>query len=164
MFISQAVGYALHGLTSLSSAQGERMYAADIARSIGASESYLAKTFQSLAHAGLVTSVRGMKGGYTLARPTDEISVREVIEAIEGPFPFPRPCCVFRTQTDRDCPDCPVMVVMERAYEQVLEELDAMTIEELAESVLRWRAPRPEGEAAPAPALVVGPTDSPNLE
>ena len=160
MCISQAVGYALHGLTSLSSAQGERVYAADIARSIGASESYLAKTFQSLAHAGLVTSVRGMKGGYALARPTDEITVREVIEAIEGPFPFPRTCCVFRNQTDRDCPDCPVMVVMERAYRQALEELDTMTVEELAESVFRRPVSEPEGAAALAGAL----TDSASLE
>jgi len=160
MFISQALGYALHGLTRLSCEQGERMYAADIARSIGASESYLAKTFQSLAHAGLVTSVRGMKGGYALARPTGDITVREVIEAIEGPFPSSRACCFFRNQTDRDCPHCPVMGVMNRSYQQALQELDTVTIEQLSESVFRRQVSESEGAAVLTGAL----TDSASLE
>jgi len=147
MFISQAVGYALHGLISLSSCpQGERTYAADIAHSIGASESYLAKTFQTLARAGLVASVRGMKGGYALARPADQISVRQVIEAVEGP-PNGTPC-VFISQTERDCVACPVVTVMREAYHRMLEDLDAMSIEELARSISPRKVLASHGGAA----------------
>ncbi len=146
MFISQAVGYALHGLISLSSCPpGERTYAADIAHSIGASESYLAKIFQALARAGLVASVRGMKGGYALARPVDQITVRQVIEAVEGPVNL-APC--IRSQTERDCVACPVLTVMRRAYRRMLEELDAMTIEELAGSVFPREVLASHGVAA----------------
>ncbi len=45
----------------------------------------MAKLLQRLARKGLVTSQHGTKGGYHLARPSSEIAIREVIEAIEGP-------------------------------------------------------------------------------
>jgi len=134
MYISQAMGYALHGLTSLSSCpEGALIYASDIAQSIGASESYLAKVFQMLARAGLVASERGVKGGYGLARPADQITVREVMEAVDGRFP--ETICLFHDQTDSHCPACPVITVVDRAYRRMLEELDGMTIEELAPSL-----------------------------
>jgi len=50
------------------------------------SKQYLAKIFGSLARAGLVTPVRGKHGGYVLARAPSEISILEVIEAVEGPI------------------------------------------------------------------------------
>ncbi len=147
MFISQAVGYALHGLISLSSCpSGERTYAADIAHSIGASESYLAKILQALARAGLVASVRGMKGGYALGRPVDQITVRQVIEVVEGPVNLAP--CILGSQTERDCVACPVLTVMRKAYHRMLEELDAMTIEELARSVFPRKVLASHGGAA----------------
>ncbi len=47
---------------------------------------YMAKIFASLAKAGIVTPVRGKHGGYTLARPPENVTALEVIEAIEGPL------------------------------------------------------------------------------
>jgi Rrf2 family protein len=47
---------------------------------------YLEQIFQRLRRAELVTSKRGPGGGYTLSRPTSEISLREVVEAVEGSF------------------------------------------------------------------------------
>jgi len=47
---------------------------------------YLEQIFQRLRRAGLVRSKRGPGGGYTLARASDEISIREIIEALEGPL------------------------------------------------------------------------------
>jgi Rrf2 family transcriptional regulator, cysteine metabolism repressor len=48
--------------------------------------SYLEHLVAKLRHAGLVTSVRGAHGGYRLARPAAEISMRDVVEALEGPI------------------------------------------------------------------------------
>ncbi len=48
---------------------------------------YLEQIFQRLRRAGLVDSKRGPGGGYTLARPPVEISLREIVEALEGPLP-----------------------------------------------------------------------------
>ena len=47
---------------------------------------YLEQIFQRLRRAGLVTSKRGPGGGYTLSRSPDRITLREVVEAVEGPF------------------------------------------------------------------------------
>ena len=48
--------------------------------------SYLEHLVAKLRQSGLVTSVRGAHGGYRLARPADEISMRDVVEALEGPI------------------------------------------------------------------------------
>ncbi|MCH8889502.1 MAG: Rrf2 family transcriptional regulator [Myxococcales bacterium] len=47
---------------------------------------YLEQIFQRLRRAGLVRSKRGPGGGYTLARSSEQISLREIIEALEGPL------------------------------------------------------------------------------
>ncbi len=47
---------------------------------------YLEQIFQRLRRAGLVSSKRGPGGGYTLARASNEISIREIVEALEGPL------------------------------------------------------------------------------
>lgn len=137
MYISQAFGYALHGLTSLwRKPEGELIYAADIARVIGASESYLAKVMQLLVRAGLVTSMRGMNGGYALARPAPEITLREVMEAVEDSVPHGS--CILQNHSElgRNCSACPVVATLARAHRRVLEELESMTIEDLARSVV----------------------------
>ena len=53
----------------------------------GISESYLLKHLQSLTNAGLLESVPGPKGGYRLARPATDITVLDVVDAIEGTQP-----------------------------------------------------------------------------
>jgi Rrf2 family protein len=47
-------------------------------------EQFLEQLFSTLRRSGLLTSHRGMKGGYTLARPADEITVLEVVQALDG--------------------------------------------------------------------------------
>jgi Rrf2 family protein len=51
---------------------------------------FLAKIFQSLTKAGVVKSHRGAKGGFSLVRPTADISLKDVVEAIEGPIALNR--------------------------------------------------------------------------
>jgi Rrf2 family protein len=48
-------------------------------------KSFLAKILQKLARASIVKSYRGVKGGFELARPPEEINLLEVIEAVQGP-------------------------------------------------------------------------------
>jgi Rrf2 family cysteine metabolism transcriptional repressor len=57
-----------------------------IAERQGLSESYLEQVFNSLRKAGLVKSIRGAQGGYELGRPATEISVGDVLRALEGPI------------------------------------------------------------------------------
>ncbi len=82
--ISEAAWLAIHALASLSY-RAEPLQVARLARSMDASHAHLGKVMQRLARAGLVTSVRGRKGGFVLAADPETVSVLDVWEAIDGP-------------------------------------------------------------------------------
>ncbi len=56
----------------------------DIAKEKGISEAYLEQLFSSLRRHGLVNSIRGAYGGYELAKSPEEISIGEILDALEG--------------------------------------------------------------------------------
>ena len=88
---------------------------------------YLSKVMQSLTRAGLVHSQRGLHGGFTLTRPTDELTVLDVMEAVD---PIRR---------IRSCPLgikghinlCPLHRRLDQAMARVEEALRESTIAEL---------------------------------
>lgn len=83
--LSEAAWLAIHALASLSY-RAEPVQVSRLADSMGASRAHLGKVMQRLTRAGLVTSVRGRKGGYVLAVQTDAVSVLDVWEAMDGPL------------------------------------------------------------------------------
>jgi Rrf2 family protein len=68
-------------------AAAEPVPAARLAQLHQVSPTYLAKQLQSLSRAGLVRSLQGKSGGYMLTRPPEEITMLDVIEAVEGSTP-----------------------------------------------------------------------------
>jgi Rrf2 family protein len=84
MHLSKTVGYAVHALSCLERAEGQPLFVQAIAERTGLKKPYLARIVNRLVHAGLITSKRGYRGGIVLARPTDQIALAEVVEAIEG--------------------------------------------------------------------------------
>ena len=87
-----SVEYGLHCLVYLvrPSASGDdvAMAAKDLADFQGVSPSLVAKIFTQLQKAGLVVSAEGVRGGYRLARPAAEITVLDVVDAVEGDKPL----------------------------------------------------------------------------
>jgi Rrf2 family protein len=84
---SLQVQYAVCGVFDLAyNGQGEPVQVRVISERQTIPARYLEQIFQRLRRAGLVTSKRGPGGGYTLARPAGEITLREVVEAVEGPL------------------------------------------------------------------------------
>jgi len=83
--ISKMTDYAVVLATHLAGGQGAHA-ARDLALHTQIPEPTASKVLKSLARAGVVTSQRGAKGGYALARPPERIGIHEVIEAIEGPI------------------------------------------------------------------------------
>ena len=91
---------------------------------------YLAKIVQMLARAGLVRTQVGVRGGVSLAVPADQVTLRQVIEAAEGPIHLNR--CVAEPGAcprDRFCTVHPVWL---RLQGLVTRELDAVTLASLA--------------------------------
>jgi Rrf2 family protein len=94
---------------------------------------YLAKIVQALARAGLVRTLAGAGGGVSLAAPPAHITLRQAIEAVEGPIELNR--CAMRAGAcprDRFCPVHPVWL---RLQALVTRELDAVTIASLVRAV-----------------------------
>lgn len=82
--ISEAAVLAIHTVALLGANEGDVLTNHQIADFLGASEAHLSKVLQRLAKAGFVTSLRGPRGGFQLSRPSEEITLLEVYELIEG--------------------------------------------------------------------------------
>ena len=123
--------YAVRAMTHLARRPaGEISALRDIGAEQDIPESFLAKIFQNLVHAGLVVSQRGAHGGFSLARPAVEITVREVIEAVDGPISLNG--CVMWPDDCRRSGDCRMHEVWVLAQERMMDVLDAVTLAELA--------------------------------
>lgn len=89
--ISEATSLALHTMALLAGRGGRRFSNREVAEIIGSSPAHLSKVMQRLVKAGLLNSMRGPAGGFSLAREPEAITLREIYEAIEGPL-VPQGC------------------------------------------------------------------------
>ncbi len=80
---SQTAEYALRASIALAQNEGSPLPAAQIAASTKVPQDYLAKVLQALTRAGIVVTRRGTGGGYALARPAQEISILDVLNAVD---------------------------------------------------------------------------------
>ncbi len=85
MRITKQTDYAIRCVLYLSQNHNEVKVVDEIARAKSIPKVFLAKILQKLARAGIVRSHRGVKGGFELAKRPKDISLLDVIEAIEGP-------------------------------------------------------------------------------
>lgn len=123
--------YAIRAMTYLARRPvGEISALRDVGAEQDIPESFLAKIFQSLVHAGLVASQRGAHGGFSLARPPGEITVREVVEAIDGPIALNG--CVLWPEDCRRSGACRMHEVWILAQERMMDVLGEVTLAQLA--------------------------------
>lgn len=76
--------YAVVGMAELARGSGEPIPIATVAERRGIPVQFLEQLFSTLRRAGLLVSQRGVKGGYRLARDPDQITVLEVVQALDG--------------------------------------------------------------------------------
>ena len=108
----------------------------DIARRQEISAFYLAQLFNKLSKAGLALSVKGPGGGYVLARCPEEISVGDIIRAVEGPIALVH-CVVPEDETA--CPraeGCVARLLWKRLSKEVAELMDSITLKDLCEQAM----------------------------
>ena len=87
MRISAKADYAVRAAVELAAASDEKPVKAErIATAQGIPLNFLENILGELRHAGIVRSQRGAEGGFRLAKPADQISVADVIRAVEGPL------------------------------------------------------------------------------
>lgn len=83
-----SVEYGIHCLLWLVRSGNVPMSSRELAELQGISPSFLAKIFPKLEKAGIVAASEGVRGGYRLGRPADQISFLEIVDAIEGEKPL----------------------------------------------------------------------------
>ncbi|UNC91424.1 RrF2 family transcriptional regulator [Candidatus Contubernalis alkaliaceticus] len=107
----------------------------EIGRREGISPQYLEQIFLDLRRADLVNSIRGAKGGYTLARHPSEISIGDVVRVLEGPI-APMECVA--EGSDSDCCErtegCLTRGVWEKLRDRMNEVLDDISLEDMISS------------------------------
>jgi Rrf2 family protein len=91
---------------------------------------FLAKIFQALAKAGVVRSHRGAKGGFSLARSAADVTIKDVIEAVEGPIHL-NVCLASPGECERDHA-CPIHAIWEEAQQKMMEVLARTSFADLA--------------------------------
>ena len=84
--ISETASIALHTMVMLAADNKKVLSNKEVASALQVSEAHLYKVLERLIRRGLVKSVRGANGGFTLAKPGGRISLLQVYEAIEGKF------------------------------------------------------------------------------
>ncbi|MBT0993603.1 Rrf2 family transcriptional regulator [Cellulomonas sp. DKR-3] len=87
MRVSAKADYAVRACAELAvSAPGEAIAVDTLAAGQGLPTSFLERILGDLRRGGVVASVRGRSGGYRLARPAEEITLADVMRAVEGPL------------------------------------------------------------------------------
>ncbi len=108
----------------------------------------LARVLARLAQAGLVESHEGRGGGSRLARPAERITLRDAVEALEGPFEVTR--CIMEQRACGDGAPCAIHEAWEEGQEAILDHLEDQTLSEfISHTVPGIFEPPPNVEVRP---------------
>jgi Rrf2 family protein len=131
--INRQTDYAVRVVLALAKPDaGIRLSTPAIQREMLIPQAMMPRIVAELAKAGIIKTFPGRDGGMTLARPAAQISLRDVVEAFEGPILLSQ-CLQVRGESD--CPfqmSCPVRPKWGRVQVAMLRELAAISFEDLA--------------------------------
>jgi len=137
MRMNQGVEWAVHACTLLAPLWPDRGLSLQaLAEYHGVAAPYLAKQMQLLSKAGIVITARGKTGGYRLARAAGQITLWDIVRAIDGSTPAFRcteirqqgPCASQREDCHAACPIAAAFAGAEQAWRQALQ---AITVADL---------------------------------
>ncbi len=128
MKLTRGGEYGILGVLYLAQAEdGKVSVLSAIAKAQDVPPLFLAKVFQALTKAGVVKSHRGVRGGFSLARAAAEITIKDVIEAIEGPITLTRDSL------------SPVRAIWDEAQEKMTDVLSRTNFADLAKAERKTR-------------------------
>jgi Rrf2 family protein len=131
MQVTRATDYAVRIMVELASLPpGDKVQLNELIESTGVRGSFLSKVVQRLVHAGMVSSHRGTRGGFSLRVSGEEVTLLDVIEAIEGPTQMnlclgSGPGCERKSW-------CGVHPIWKKAQSAFVQELGSVSIAHLA--------------------------------
>ncbi len=130
--LSRRTDYALRAMTYLSVRRGDgRCTIAEVSRIEKTPKEFTAKVLKELCRLGFVQSWLGSRGGYRLTRPPGEITVLEVMEALDGPLAIND--CLAEPSLCGRTPGCRMHPLFRAVNEKMREILGEATIADIAE-------------------------------
>ena len=134
MIFSSPTEYAIRGLSEMAIRGDEqRVMLDELVAGTNLPRDFMAKVFQRLVHAGLLRSSKGRGGGFTLARPAHQITMMQIVEAIEGPQLLDR--CVVGLEKCHDHMPCPQHDLYKPIRQRLKDYLHTTTLADLAASL-----------------------------
>ena len=134
MNLNKSTLYALYAAIELAEADdGDPVNTGGIARRYGVPEGVLAKVLQQLVRSGLAVGTRGVGGGYRLRRPAAEITVLDIMEALE-PSRSPGECLLDRPTECPRSPACPLQRLLDEVDEVARATFASTSLATLAQS------------------------------
>jgi len=127
--VTKLTDYATVVLAALADAPIRVHSAAELAERSRLELPTVSKVLKPLAHAGLVTGFRGASGGYRLARPASQISLIEIVEAIEGPLGMTE--CAGEHSSCEHEPHCGVQGQWRQINDVIADTLRGMTLAQM---------------------------------
>jgi Rrf2 family protein len=123
MQITRETDYAIRCVLYLAGKRGSVTMVDEISREKSIPKSFLAKILQKLSKTGIVRSYRGVKGGFELARPPEQINLLDVIEVIQGPVAM-NACALDESVCglSGSCSVHPIWIEVRREVEKLLRE------------------------------------------
>ncbi|MGP1253534.1 MAG: SUF system Fe-S cluster assembly regulator [Kiloniellales bacterium] len=129
--LNRLTDYAVVVLAQMALRPGRLVNAAQVAQDTGVPQPTVAKVLNVLAKGGLIASQRGAAGGYTLARPAEEIDVAEIIQAMDGPIALTA-CVEAATDSCSVESLCPMRGNWERVNTAIRTALSNVTLADMA--------------------------------
>lgn len=132
--LSMKAKYALRAIMVLAQNERRLMQTRAIAVSAEVPHKFLEAILSDLKNHGVVSSKRGMMGGYRLSKPADVITIGDVIRIMDGPLAPLRCASVSAYQPCEDCPDvstCAIRDVMKDVRIAISGVLDQRTISDM---------------------------------
>lgn len=125
MYITQEADYAVRIVYCLAKA-GERRDARRISEEVSVTLRFSLKILGKLSAAGIVNSFKGNRGGYELAHAPEEITLRDVLSVVEGPYVMSR--CIREGECSRGAYDsCAFQRAFRRISRSINKQLDDVT-------------------------------------
>jgi Rrf2 family protein len=136
--INRQTDYAVRVILALAKREEwTRLSTAEIQREMLIPPALMVRIVALLARHGLVNTYSGREGGLTLPRPASQISLRDVVEAFEGPILL---SACLQVKGEDDCPflsNCPVRTKWGRVQVAMMREMASITFEDLAAEAAR---------------------------
>jgi Rrf2 family protein len=135
MKLSKTSTYALYALGYLAGSDPSGYTpVSTISEQFGLPSTHLAKIFQRLVRAGVLASSRGVSGGFALKKPARELTMLDVVRAVDGPLD--EDGCMLEPDRSDEADHCPLHAVWQRGQEAMLAELAGKSVAELGEELV----------------------------